>query len=399
MANFVVNYLMRNQIIVVACLLFFISCTSSKKVIHQSPGFISRLQFLSEYEVPNGKQFKQTTIGGLSGIDHDVKNDIYYIISDDRSAINPARFYTAKIHINKSRIDSIDFIDVRTLRQRDGKPYPNSKQDPWHTPDPEEIRYNPIKDEIVWSSEGERKPGNDVFEDPSVIAVDRDGNYRDSFELPANMHLQKAENGPRQNSVFEGLAFSSDYRYLFVSMEEPIYEDGPRAGANDSTAWIRILKFDAEKRKQVGQYAYKIEPVAYPATPANSFKINGVSAIALAGENKLLVVERSFSTGRIACTIRVFLADLNDATDIANTNSLLSQPAAKPVSKKLLLNMDDLGRYIDNIEGVTFGPVLPNGHESVIFIADNNFSPLEKTQVFLFEVIPQSQVFLFEVIP
>ena len=50
--------------------------------------------------------------------------------------------------------------------------------------------------------------------------------------------------------------------------------------------------------------------------------------------------------------------------------------------------MDDLGRYIDNIEGVTFGPVLPNGHESVIFIADNNFSPLEKTQVFLFEVIP-----------
>jgi hypothetical protein len=99
-------------------------------------------------------------------------------------------------------------------------------------------------------------------------------------------------------------------------------------------------------------------------------------------------VERSFSTGRLACTIRVFLADINYATDVANTNSLQSQPAAKPVSKKLLLNMDDLGRYIDNIEGVTFGPYLPNGHRTLIFVADNNFSPLEKTQLLLFEIIP-----------
>jgi hypothetical protein len=98
-------------------------------------------------------------------------------------------------------------------------------------------------------------------------------------------------------------------------------------------------------------------------------------------------VERSFSTGRLACTIRVFLADMSDATDIANTNSL-SKAAAKPASKKLLLNMDDLGRYIDNIEGVTWGPALPNGHKSLLFITDNNFSPLEKTQLLLFEVIP-----------
>jgi len=378
---------MRNQIIFFLCLFFFAGCNSSKKVIHAKPGSSSQLKFLSEYDVANGKQFQETTIGGLSGIDYDANNDMYYLISDDRSAINPARFYTAKIHIKENRIDSVEFINTIALL-KDGKTYPNTKQDPSHTPDPEEIRYNPIKDEIVWSSEGERKPDNNVFEDPSVIAVDRDGNYKDRFELPANMHMQKTENGPRQNSVFEGLTFSSDYKYLFVSVEEPIYEDGPRAGANDSTAWIRIIKFDTEKRKQVAQYAYKIEAVAYPPTPANSFKINGVSTILSSGENKLFVVERSFSTGRLPCTIRVFLADMNDATDIANTNSLVSQPAAKPVSKKLLLNMDDLGRYIDNIEGVTFGPVLPNGHRSLVFVADNNFSPLERTQFFLFEVLP-----------
>ena len=211
---------------------------------------------MGEYDVPNGKQFKETTIGGLSGIDYDAKNDIYYMISDDRSAINPARFYTAKIHVKENRIDSVEFIDVKTLLQKNGETYPNSKKDPLHTPDPEDIRYNPVKDEIVWSSEGERKPENNILEDPSVIVIDRNGNYKDSFELPANMHMHATENGPRQNSVFEGLAFSADHKHLFVSVEEPIYEDGPRAGANDSTAWIRIIKFDAEKRKQVAQYAY-----------------------------------------------------------------------------------------------------------------------------------------------
>jgi hypothetical protein len=79
---------------------------------------------------------------------------------------------------------------------------------------------------------------------------------------------------------------------------------------------------------------------------------------------------------------------LNEATDVVDTNSLLSQPAVKPVSKKLVLNMDDLGRYIDNVEGVTWGPTLPNGHKSLLFLSDNNFSPLEKTQFLLFEVNP-----------
>lgn len=50
--------------------------------------------------------------------------------------------------------------------------------------------------------------------------------------------------------------------------------------------------------------------------------------------------------------------------------------------------MDDLDRYIDNIEGVTFGPILPNGHRTLIFVADNNFSGRQKTQFLLFEVIP-----------
>jgi len=50
--------------------------------------------------------------------------------------------------------------------------------------------------------------------------------------------------------------------------------------------------------------------------------------------------------------------------------------------------MDQLGIYTDNIEGVTLGPLLPNGHRTLIFVSDNNFVGLEKTQLLLFEIMP-----------
>ncbi|MGF2414304.1 MAG: esterase-like activity of phytase family protein, partial [Ferruginibacter sp.] len=135
------------------------------------------------------------------------------------------------------------------------------------------------------------------------------------------------------------------------------------------------------------QYAYKLEPVAYSANPANGFKINGVPDILSIGNNKLLVIERSFSTGRLPCTIKVFITELNAATNIKDVASLKENSNFIPATKKLLLNMDDLGIYIDNVEGVTFGPILPNGHKTLLFVADNNFAALEKAQLLLFEIM------------
>jgi hypothetical protein len=165
-----------------------------------------------------------------------------------------------------------------------------------------------------------------------------------------------------------------------------LYEDGPRADITDNNAYIRIFKFNVAEKKSIAQYAYKLSPVAYPAIPESAFKINGVPDILCIGNNKLLVIERSFSSGRIPCTIKLFIADLDGATDISKI-ILKNNPDFTPAAKKLLLNMDDLGIYTDNIEGATFGPLLPNGHKTILFIADNNFNPLEKAQVLLFEVI------------
>jgi hypothetical protein len=378
-----------------ALLLFFFislfsSCSNSKKLIRQAAlQNITAIKFLGGYHIPHNLNFKNSTVGGLSGIDYDAKHHLYYIICDDRSEREPARFYTAKIFISAKGIDSMRFIDAVPMLQANNTVYPNSKQDAAHTPDPEALRYNPVLQNLVWSSEGERivKENDTLLAAPEINVISTKGKLLQSFKLPENLMMHSYEKGPRKNGVLEGMSFADDYKTLFVNVEEPLYEDGPRADITDNEAWIRFLKFDVAGKVNTAQYAYKLDPVAYAANPADAFKINGVPDILNIGNNRLLVIERSFSTGRAPCTIKVFIANISTATDIKAITSLKGNSNFVPASKKLLLNMDDLGIYIDNVEGVTFGPLLPNGHKTLIFVADNNFSADEKSQLLLFEVL------------
>ncbi|GAC1529414.1 MAG: esterase-like activity of phytase family protein [Sediminibacterium sp.] len=342
------------------------------------------------YELPHNLPFKGTTVGGLSGIDYDPALQVYHLISDDRSAINPARFYTAKIYFSDRKIDSVVMVNVTTLLQQNGRPYPDSKHDPVHTPDPEALRYNPVTRQMIWTSEGERivKEKDTVLENPAITIIAPDGKYIDTFPLPWNLRMHATENGPRQNGVLEGLSFADDFKTLYVSLEEPRYEDGPRAGIKANAAWTRIYKFDVLTRANKAQYAYELDPVAYPPATSGAFMINGIPDILSAGKEKLLVMERSFSAGRLACTIKIFMTDLGRASDVSHINSLKDNPPARPAAKRLLLNMDSLGIYVDNVEGMSFGPDLPNGHRTLLLVTDNNFAALERTQFFLFEVIP-----------
>ena len=370
-------------------LLFISGCSTSRKTTTATNGF-GQLKFIGEYIVPHNLPYKGTVTGGLSGIDYDAATGNYYLISDDRSALNPARFYTAKLYFSDKSFDSVQFVAVTTLLQPNGKAYPDNKTNAALTPDPEALRYNAKKNCLVWSSEGERivNEKDTILTNPGVYEISTAGQYIDSFALPAQFRMQATDNGPRRNGVFEGLGFTPGYRYMYVSLEEPRYEDGPRADVRDTTAWTRLIKYDNNTREPIAQYAYKLEPVAHPASPANAFKVNGISDIMVLADHKMLTIERSFSTGVKDCTIKVFVTDVSAATDISTVNSLQTNPRFKPATKKLLLDFVSLGKYIDNIEGVTFGPVLPNGHQSLVFVADNNFSATEESQFFVFEIIP-----------
>lgn len=373
------------------CVLGFgllVGCTTSHKSAGKATAKdIREIHFIGEYDLPNGIEFKGTVVGGLSGIDYDASRNLYYMNSDDPSSKGPTRYYTAKIGFTEKGIDSVRIIDVTPLRNMHGETFTDITKDRVHSADVEAIRYDSKRDELVWSSEGQRymRDGKQELEDPAIVIMGRDGYYKDSFALPANMHIQAIEKGPRHNSVFEGVTFDENNSHTFVSVEEPIYEDGPRAGVGDSTAWIRILKFNRKLKQCVAQYAYQVDPVPYPPNPPGAFKINGVSDILYVGNDRFIVIERAWSTGRAPSDVRIYIADAHFAEDITSV-SLDATPTKRPITKKLLLDMNSLGRFIDNVEGVTFGPTLPNGHRTLIFVTDDNFATYQKTQFLLFEV-------------
>src|SRR5690606_33090020 len=58
-----------------------------------------RLRLLGETVLPHGLTFEGTTVGGLSALDHDPATGLWVALSDDRSELQPARFYTLRVEL------------------------------------------------------------------------------------------------------------------------------------------------------------------------------------------------------------------------------------------------------------------------------------------------------------
>jgi hypothetical protein len=376
---------MRKLIFLAVFPAFLFSCSNLKQTAENKA--TPSLKLISSIEIPFDETFQNTKVGGLSGIDYDEKNDLYYLICDDRSVFNDSRFYTAKINLAQDKIKSFAFQNVTYLKDQTGKSYGNWNTSPNTSADPEDMRYNPKTNTLVWSSEGARviTTEKEVLQNPSLNFIDIKGDFLGNVTLPENLKMQKLEKGPRNNGTLEGITFDFKYKNIYTNIEEPLFEDGNQANTSKG-GLIRLYQFDAKTKKNTAQYGYQLEPIAREPNPKGTFAVNGISAIQYYGKNQLLVVERSYSTGTQACTVKIFLCDLKKATNVKNHPSLQNQKL-ELAFKKLVLNMDDLGIFIDNIEGLTFGPKLANGNPSIIFVSDNNFSDKQKTQVLVFEVV------------
>ncbi|MCZ4242691.1 esterase-like activity of phytase family protein [Pedobacter punctiformis] len=370
----------------------FCGCSSQRLVSnqHEKETTISSIKFLSEYVLPNRSSYNYTLVGGLSGIDYDAENNQYFIISDDPSQFGTARIYTAKIDISNNKIDTVKFTGVTYMQQENGEQYPKLGTTKKVKADGESVRYNPLTKQLLWSSEGERlfKGSDTIIVQPTLTNITLEGKFVDTIPLPAGFQFTKTENGVRKNALFEGTTYADHYKTIYASLEEPRYEDGPKAAFEYDKALTRILKFDAKSKKNTAQYAYNLGALPVKPTVDMDWNVNGISEILAVNDHTLLVMERAWAKGNDDHTfIKLFLVDLNDAENEINNPSFIQNPP-KPLKKKLLFDFDTLNRYIDNFEGVTFGPKLPNGHNTLIFMVDDNFAKTERGQFFLFEVMP-----------
>ena len=113
---------------------------------------------------------------------------------------------------------------------------------------------------------------------------------------------------------------------------------------------------------------------------------------------QFLVLERAFSAGRgkRANSVLLFKADATNASNTLAIEQLKGKMKKEfiPATKELIFNFKQIRKQlqqqrIDNIEGICFGPTLPNGNASIFVISDNNFNSFAQqiNQVIWLELI------------
>lgn len=347
------------------------------------PPASASLRLIGVTPVPQDVASSNLPVGGLSGIEYDPASGAWFLISDDKSEHGPARFWQAAIRISANSPPQILKLWAIPIRRLNGGyyPAPGSGEEAL---DSESLRKVPGSRSIIWTTEGDARDGFG----PAIRTMSFSGRSSNALPLPSVFSFDRTQSkGPRANLSFEGLSFEPEGKHLWVSLEAPLIEDGPLAG-RDNGALIRLSRFAYPGFSLTAQFAYAVEPIG-PA-PQDRLADNGVSETVALDSKHLLVLERSGiqqPDGDFSYRSRLFCADLTHAQNVAAISSLRDQTFRAAV-KRLVFDFGGVpSPRIDNVEGMTLGPRLPNGNRTIVFVTDNDFSPRRQTQLMAFEII------------
>ena len=341
---------------------------------------IASYELIGTVNIPTGAQFAETEIGGLSSITYDPARNVYYAISDDQGTIDPVRYYTLHIDVSDGQLDlgDITFLEVATILDESGVPYTPTSLDP-------EGLVLTHEGSLYFSSEGFAARTPPV--NPFINRMNLNGKHNRSLVIP-NKFLPTSTQGVRNNLGFESLNVTPDQKTLVTASEGALVQDGPAANLGQSS-FARILEYRLSSGKPGNEYVYVVNPVAEVPFPPEQFRVNGlVELLPLDNAGTMLALERSFSVGAEGAgnTIWLYEIQTQGATDVSGKFSLLNE-SFTPVTKRLILNVEaDLGIEPDNIEGMAFGPALPDGRVPLILVSDNNFAASQTTQFIVLAV-------------
>jgi hypothetical protein len=340
------------------------------------------LAYLDEYRLSKEK-FQDTVVGGLSGITFDAATNKFYAVSDDRAFFAPARFYTLDIALQENAgqvgFDKITVDEVAILKNQEGENYPQGSIDP------EAIALSP-RGTVYLSSEGDRKLDINPFIGEFELKT---GQLRDYLPIPQRYLIDKTNNtGIQNNLAFENLTIKTngtaadDPFRVFVATESSLIQDQDLDRASPGSK-IRLMHYSIQPFGMpvlVSEQLYLLDP---PAPDTIAYGLSEI--LALDREGYFLTMERS--RGLTGFNVKIFQVAAGTAQDIANTASLAGDTKSiRPLTKQLLLDLGQLDLDLDNLEGMTFGPRLPDGSRSLLLVSDDNFKEEQFNQFLLFRL-------------
>lgn len=383
--------------VLVLTLLSFLTtaCTPSQARTAEQRTFRDlSLDFLSEYQLPKTK-FKDTPVGGLSAITYDRQRNKFYALSDDRSQLAPARFYTLGLSVKRTDkgeigIDKVKVEDVTFITDDQGKTYAQGSIDP------EGMSLSP-RGTVFISSEG--VPSSGIA--PFIREFDvNTGQQRSNLMLPERYLAHKdtpdqnqEEQPPRgiqDNLGFEALTLelgslaggNGDPFRLFTATESALWQDALPPKSEES-ARIRLMHYligPISRPMVVAEHLYLLDP-----TPAGAIDNGLTELVTVDMGGHFLTLERTY--GVLGASAKIYQMAMSAATDTSTIETLKGDISRiEPVKKKLLLDLSELGIYLDNLEAMTLGPRLPDGSQSLLLVSDDNFRDAQITQFLLFRL-------------
>jgi hypothetical protein len=377
----------RLTVAITLVLLLLITVLAASATSETGAMTVADMEFLGEVVVPTGTLFDGTEIGGLSSITYDAGRGVYYALSDDqgnRPTGDPVRYYTMAIDVSDGSLDDGDvvFTGVTQLFESHTTPFPPGGLDP--------EGFTLGREGFLFMSSEGNTLSNPII-DPFIRRYNLNGRVTADLPIPDKYIPNGVDWGVRFNLAFESLNPTPDGRSLVTAGEGALVQDGPASSfTNGSLA--RILVYDLRQRIPTSEYVYEVAPWAEPSA---IFGVNGIAEVLPIDDvGTMLVMERSFSVGGVlgggtGNVIVINEISTQGATDVLGVDALYeggSPIAFTPVSQRPVFAFDDLGIPIDNIEGMTFGPPLPDGRQSLVIVSDNNFAASQFTQFIVLAV-------------
>ncbi|MCA8985846.1 MAG: esterase-like activity of phytase family protein [Planctomycetaceae bacterium] len=341
-------------------------------------------------------------LGGFSAIAYSGKGNTYALLPDrgpaDGAVPYQCRIQTANIQVQPGQepVLSFELTGTHLLKEEQGRSFNGFANDidarnPGHS-----LRFDP---------EGVRIGGDGTIYicdeyGPHLFGFSGQGKLIRRYELPEHIQAKRlapskeeehAANtrGRQTNRGFEGLAQSVDGSKLYPILQGPLLQDQPfdndgeRLGQN-----VRFLEFDIAT-KATREFVYVLDDPK-----------NGISEVLRFDDTRFLVLERDSKEGAKAKFKRLYLADLKGASDVSRLDSLPAHglpEGLQAMSKTLFLDLLDsrFGLPAElipaKVEGMAFGPDLPDGRRLLLVCTDNDFVATEPSILYAFAVSRDKQ--------
>ena len=350
---------------------------------------------LSGFDEPLAGGIPHNSFGGISALEYSGEKDLYFALPD-RGPKDGAVDWVCRAHLVRISLDpNIDsanefsvektFIFCDGTRTFSGLATRLNKSDlTLERFDPEGMRLGSNKNVYVADEYG-----------PSLFEFDSTGKKIRSLQLPSRYRVsapratkteenQANQSGRQSNRGIEGLAIDLKQNRLFGLFQSPLLQDCDRTTGNKPTGLnCRLFEFDlaAGFRREL---LYPLES-----------KKNKLNEILRFSDREFLVIERDGKSGVEARFKKIMLIDVSGCSDIQNFARLPASripEGVKPVRKKVFIDLLDekFGlcgeRMPEKIEGLAFGPKLPDGRRTLLVMSDNDFSPKQPTLIYCFAI-------------